>query len=76
MARKQRADTELRAAAKHVGYEIQMLIFAANKLVGGWRESCDCYMAQESFLLHFRNLRAFLCPSLQGTRDDDVYASD
>jgi hypothetical protein len=33
-------------------------------------------MALESFLLHFRNLRAFLCPSLQKPRRDDVIASD
>ena len=33
-------------------------------------------IALESFLLHFRNLRAFLCPSLQTTGDDDAIASD
>jgi hypothetical protein len=33
-------------------------------------------MALESFLLHFRNLRAFLCPSLQTLGGDDVLASD
>jgi hypothetical protein len=33
-------------------------------------------MALESFLLHFRNLRAFLCPSLQPCTADDVLASD
>jgi hypothetical protein len=30
----------------------------------------------ESFLLHFRNLRAFLCPSLQVFSGDDILASD
>ena len=33
-------------------------------------------MALESFLIHFRNLRSFLCPSLQVLGDDDVIASD
>lgn len=33
-------------------------------------------MALESFLLHFRNLRAFLCPSLQKLGKDDILASD
>jgi len=33
-------------------------------------------MALESFLLHFRNLRAFLCPSLQNNCSDDILASD
>src|ERR1019366_334218 len=35
-------------------------------------------MALESFLLHFRNLRVFLCPSLQegNVFPDDVLASD
>ena len=33
-------------------------------------------MALESFLLHFRNLRAFLCPTLQQVWRDDLVASD
>jgi hypothetical protein len=36
----------------------------------------DENMALESFLLHFRNLRAFLCPSLQPIKPDDILASD
>jgi hypothetical protein len=30
----------------------------------------------EAFLLHYRNLRAFLCPSIQAHSDDDIVASD
>lgn len=33
-------------------------------------------IAIEAFLLHYRNLRALLCPSLQKTSGDDVIASD
>ena len=33
-------------------------------------------MALESFLLHVRNLRAFLCPSLQRSGVDDILAGD
>jgi hypothetical protein len=82
MPRKLKSTKELRDAAAHVGYEIEMLRFSAEHL-GGWHSSPfaspvgnEKNMALESFLLHFRNLRAFLCPSLQGSRDDDVLASD
>jgi len=33
-------------------------------------------MALEAFLLHFRNLRAFLCPSMQNVRVTNILASD
>lgn len=36
----------------------------------------DKNLALESFLLHFRNLRAFLCPSIQRVSSDDILASD
>jgi len=59
-----------------------MLGYSAEHL-GGWYSSPMAYpegnekkMALESFLLHFRNLRAFLCPSIQRQTDDDVLASD
>ena len=72
---------DLRKAAEHVSYEIEMLMFAGSEL-GGWHSSpmskpAGNYenMALESFLLHFRNLRAFLCPTLQMTCDDDICAS-
>lgn len=80
MPRRSRTTEELRKAAVHVRYEIDMLGFSAEH-VGGWHSSPmatpvgnEKNMALESFLLHFRNLRAFLCPSSQ--RDDDVLASD
>ena len=74
---------KLRKAAEHVSYEIRMLIFSAQH-VSGWHASPmappggdEKYMALESFLLHFRNLRAFLCPSLQTVVSaNDVLASD
>ena len=77
-----RTESELCRAAQHVSYEINMLIHAGNEL-GGFHSSPmstpggnDKNIALESFLLHFRNLRAFLCPSLQLTTPDDVIASD
>jgi hypothetical protein len=80
--RRIRSDAELRGAAQHVKYEIVMLVFSADHLEGGHsspatRPSGDPRnMALDSFLLHFRNLRAFLCPLLQKTSDDDVCAGD
>jgi hypothetical protein len=83
LARQTRTDTDLRNAAGHVSYEIEMLIYSADH-IGGWHSSPistpsgnEKNMALESFLLHFRNLRAFLCPSLQGEpKPDDILASD
>jgi hypothetical protein len=77
-----RAEPELQEAASYVTYEIRMLIYAAHHL-GGFHSSPmaapgdeEKNMALESFLLHFRNLRGFLCPSLQTTIEDDIIASD
>jgi hypothetical protein len=77
-----RKPKELRDAAAHVNYEIEMLAYSASFL-GGWHSSPMTTpagntknMALESFLLHFRNLRAFLCPRLQPVVLDDVCASD
>jgi len=77
-----RNNAELRGAAQHVKYEIAMLVFSAEHLHGEHSSPPTLppedlrNMALESFLLHFRNLRASLCPSLQNTTDDDVCASD
>ena len=74
----------LQEVAKHVSYEIRILIFSAED-VGGCHGSPVITpdgdyknMALESFLLHFRNLRDFLCPSLLNGhhKDDDAFASD
>ena len=80
MPRRSRTTEELQKAAVQVSYEIDMLGFSAEHL-SGWYSSPMTYpvgneknMALESFLLHFRNLRAFLCPSSQW--DDDVLTSD
>jgi hypothetical protein len=78
-ARLPQSDETLRFAAKHVSYEIGMLIAAGMRVPHGFSSPADddtANMALESFLLHFRNLRAFLCPSLQNTVSDDVIASD
>ena len=81
-ARPKRDPPELEAAARHVSYEIRMLLHSAAEL-GGWHASPPTTlvddsknMALECFLLHFRNLRAFLCPSLQNIYGDDILASD
>jgi hypothetical protein len=82
MKRRIHVQDELYVAAQHVAYEIRMIIYAAQKL-DGYHSSpatrprgCEQNIALESFLLHYRNLRAFLCPSLQNLNDDDVIASD
>jgi hypothetical protein len=81
MALRVRKEEDLRQAARHVSYEIAMLVYSADHL-SAWQSSPpsptgnEANMALESFLLHFRNLRAFLCPSLQACSADDVVASD
>jgi hypothetical protein len=65
--------------ARHVAYEIEMLFLAARKLPVGFSSPStqdEMNMALGSFLLHLRNLRGFLCPSLQPVCKDDVLASD
>jgi hypothetical protein len=80
--RPSREPSALEAAARQVGYELRMLFHSAAKL-GGWHaspispvEDDDKNIALECFLLHFRNLRAFLCPSIQASSDDDIIASN
>ena len=78
------SDTDLEQAAQDVNYEIHMLIQSASDVGAAWAsppsELSDDHknMALECFLLHFRNLRAFLCPSLQKAppRVDDILGSD
>lgn len=74
-----RAPGELSAAADHVRYELDMLVCSALYISDGFSSPADDAtknIALEAFLLHYRNLRAFLCPSLQKTSLDDVIASD
>jgi hypothetical protein len=82
MKTRSHSDIELCKAAEHVCYEIEMLFYAAEHL-GGYHSppvsvpgAKGKHMALESFLLHFRNLRAFLCPTTQPTHDDDIIGSD
>ena len=77
-----RSPEDLEPAARHFNYELRMLFFSATQLAG-WHASPPTMgdddwknLALESFLLHFRNLRAFLCPSLQAVSGDDILASD
>jgi hypothetical protein len=82
MARTVQLDSELRIAAHHVSYGIEMLVHTGFYLVGFYSspmvapDGNDKRMALESFLLHFRTLRAFLCPSLQAYKTEDIIASD
>lgn len=67
----------LQCASEHIGYELDMLIATGVRL----RASIDCealrYALLESFLAHYRNLRGFLAPNLDGViTDDDVLAFD
>jgi hypothetical protein len=79
-----RLDSELEASAADVKYEIEMMMEAASDIGSGWASPPTTpydrhkYMSLECFLLHYRNLRAFLCPSMQkgGPKPDDVLASD
>ena len=81
-ARTIQLDPDLRIAAHHVSYGIEMLVHTGFYLAGIYSSSMvapdgnDKRMALESFLLHFRTLRAFLCPSLQEYKTDDIIASD
>jgi len=79
--RQARTCEELKVAATHVCYEWDMLVASADFLgsVFPWRASPETErnnIALEAFLLHYRCLRAFLCPSLQSLYNDDVIASD
>ena len=84
MSRPLRSDSDLEGAAVDVKYEIDMMMMAADDMrlgiwgspataLSDWRKN----MALECFLLHYRNLRAFLVPLLQaGPHPDDILASD
>jgi hypothetical protein len=75
-----RTAKELAGAAVHMTYEVNMLLFAS-RYIDGWYSAVGpeerlTNMALESFLLHFRNLRTFLCPKLQVTKPDDITGPD
>lgn len=79
--RQERKPEELEAAGKHVGYEIEMLSYSALRLGVGHSspmttlEDNEKNLALEGFLLHYRNLRSFLCPGSEPWTDD-IVASD
>lgn len=72
----------LKEQAIHICYEIEMLAFSGQHLGGAHSSPAtkpwgnEKNMALESFLLHFRNLRDFLCPLLPKVNKDDICASD
>jgi hypothetical protein len=82
MPRTIHTDVQLQEAAGHVKYEIDMLIYCSEILSIEYGSppthlaTPHKNMALEAFLLHYRNLRAFLCPTLQRVADDDIIASD
>jgi hypothetical protein len=71
---------DLETAAGDVAYEIETMLFAADHLESGHSsparepEGKEMDVFLESFLIHYRNLRAFLCPGLQAKRKTDVFA--
>ena len=76
-----RKDNDLEAAARHVSYEIRMIVISSKGL-GGYHSSPQSIgddeknLRLEAFLLHFRNLHAFLYPSRHPIKEDDVFGSD
>jgi hypothetical protein len=77
-----RSDEQLQIVAEHVRYEMKMLVYTAERLPPyhasprGIGEN-EKNVLLESFLLHFRNLHAFLCPGKhRPPKRDDVIASD
>ncbi|HWQ55957.1 MAG TPA: hypothetical protein VN442_19885 [Bryobacteraceae bacterium] len=80
--RRVRETEVLRKTAVHVRYELDMLRYATTLLTPvtasplSWPSSPQVSMAMECFLLHYRNLRAFLCPSIHVARENDAIASD
>jgi len=65
---------ELEQMAEHVWYEVDELRKAVQKLSELKKADSEWNTAIESFLLHFRNLRAFFFG--KGHKTDDVYAKD
>lgn len=75
MARKKRSPAELREAANHLLYEVQMLQAVANGLASGLFGSGTITNALvESFAVHVRGLADFLYSD--HPRPDDVIAGD
>jgi hypothetical protein len=81
-ARTIRGDEELEEGAVHVCYEFWMLKQAGEML--NWKVTVSSPVSisasenvqLEAFLLHYRNLRAFLCPTMHTTRPNDIVCSD
>lgn len=77
-----RDGANLEAAADHIAYEIETMAFAASSLEWGYSSPAEVPEGKEkdvfleAFLLHYRNLRDFLCPGRRDALKDDVLASD
>jgi hypothetical protein len=77
MTRGERSDDQLAEwAAEHLIYEVDMLVFALERLTQVQPETLDANLALESFAVHARCLFDFLWGRPNPTYDDDAFASD
>lgn len=70
---------ELKEAAGHVVYEVVTLLDASHFVGVSMTSPASeptSNIALESYLIHYRNLRDFLCPDLKVLHPSDVIASD
>jgi hypothetical protein len=76
-SRGDRDDQALTAWAKeHLVYEVDMLVFALERLAEEQPESRGANLALESFAVHARCLFEFLWCKAKPKWDDDAFASD
>jgi hypothetical protein len=77
VARGGRTDDQLAEwAVEHLIYEVDMLVFALERLTQVQPETLDANLALESFAVHARCLFDFLWTKPNPAYDDDAFASD
>jgi hypothetical protein len=77
MKRAERTDGQLAAWAKeHLVYEVDMMVFALERLEGEVPETRGANLALESFAVHARCLFEFLWCKPNANYDNDAFASD
>jgi hypothetical protein len=77
VSRGQRTDDQLAMwADEHLVYEVDMLVFALERLTEVHQETLDANLALESFAVHARCLFDFLWGKPNPAYDDDAFASD
>lgn len=77
MGRHERTNKELAEwADEHLVYEVDMLVFALERLIEVQPETLDSNLALESFAVHARCLFEFLWGKPNPTYDNDAFASD